>query len=90
MFCDIVNDHSLFQLVDFPTRQNHILDLVFTTHPNLLTNIHSTDNLPMTDHSAVAFDLITSIPKLPPFKRLLYNYNKANFDAFNDLLSRTS
>ena len=44
----------------------------------------------MTDHSAVAFDLITSIPKLPPFKRHLYNYNKANFDAFNDLLPRTS
>ena len=44
----------------------------------------------MTDHSAVAFDLMTSIPKLPPFKRLLYNYKKANFDAFTDLLSHTS
>lgn len=33
---------------------------------------------------------MTSIPKLPSFKRHLYNYNKANFDAFNDLLSCTS
>ena len=56
----------------------------------MLSHIQAIDDLPLTDHSAVAFDLMASTPKLPLFKQHLYNYNKANFDAFNDVLSHTS
>ena len=33
-FLDIVADYSLEQMVDFPTRKDKTLDLLFTSHPS--------------------------------------------------------
>ena len=35
----VLNDHSLEQLVCSPTRQNNILDLVFSTQPDLISEV---------------------------------------------------
>ena len=36
-FLDIVSDNSLEQMVDFPTRKDKTLDLLFTSHPSYVT-----------------------------------------------------
>ena len=54
-FLDIVNDHSLSQHVLEPTRGNNILDLVFTTKPDMVTNVNVESG--MSDHNLVVFDV---------------------------------
>ena len=48
---DIVDDYNLTQMVHEPTRMEHTLDLVFTTHPDLIENTYVVPG--MSDHSAV-------------------------------------
>ena len=49
----IMDEFSLTQVVEEPTRHNNILDLVFTTHADL---IEGTYVLPgMSDHSAEVY-----------------------------------
>ena len=46
------------------------------------------DNLPSTDHFAVEFHLLVSIPTQTQCRRSLYNYKKADFDTFREVLFR--
>ena len=54
---DIVNDHSLTQHVKKPTRGNNILDLVFTTKPDMISKISVEVRCGMSDHDIVMFDV---------------------------------
>ena len=45
MLIDIMNDHGLEQLVQFPTREKNTLDLFLTSMPGLFQEIHSADKL---------------------------------------------
>ena len=42
---DIMNDHGLEQLVNFPTRERNTLDLILTSLPGQFVDIHSPDKL---------------------------------------------
>ena len=74
--CDLVNEYNLQQMVLEPTRESHILDLVFTTTADGLYDVRVVDNLPGTDHNAVS----TSYQKHKPLlqKRWTYNFRKAS------------
>ena len=85
-FCDIVSDNFLTQLVHLPTRGDHILDLIFTNHPGSINSVAIVDNLPGTDHEAVEFVKSSSIVYVQPH-RVLYNYAKADFSVFLEVLS---
>ena len=53
MFIDVINDTGLEQFVRFPTRQNSVLDLVFSSHPR----ISDLDIVPgISDHDAIIFN----------------------------------
>ena len=84
--CTIVLDSSLFQHVNSPTRDNNILDLVFSNR-DYISSVDVVDNLPSTDHLAVEFQLSVSIPVQRQCQRSLYNYKKADFDTFCVILS---
>ena len=71
----------LTQLVAFTTRKDHILDLVLTTSPDLISSISSYDNLPGTDHNAVSFSMALVPPSSSNNKRFLYNYDSAYFNS---------
>ena len=86
-FCDIVSDNFLTQLVHQPTRGDHILDLIFTNHLNCVSSIEVVDNLPGTDHDAVEFVVSSSVVNVQP-DRVLYNYTKADFSEYLEVLSR--
>ena len=55
--CSIANDNFLTQFVSVPTRQDHILDLVFSNYHSVLSSVSVVDNLPGTDHEALQFTL---------------------------------
>ena len=84
-WCSTVLDNSLFQHADCPTRDNNILDLVLSSG-DCVSSVNVFDNLPSTDHSAVKFHLSDSIPVQHSTQRFLYNYKKANFSTFREVL----
>ena len=86
LLCAIIADNSLTQLVDCPTRDHNLLDLVLTNN-DCVSLVNVTDNLPSTDHCAIEFSLSVGIPVQSHCQRTLYNYKKADFDAFREVLS---
>ena len=68
---DIMNDHGLKQMVHFPTREKNTLDLILTTLPGQLKDVHSPDKL--SDHDIVSGTLKIFIPPIQKLgKRCTY------------------
>ena len=86
LLCSIINDNFLTQMVNFPTRQDSVLDLVLVNHTNIISCVHSVDSLPGTDHEAIYFELTTTPQTQKNHARYLYNYHKADFDLFCETL----
>ena len=86
--CDIVNDFNLQQLVHKPTRHQNILDLVLTNRVNVVHDVEVSACLPGSDHDAVHFTVNFHKPRTTNQKRWSYNFRKADFNTFNELLSR--
>ena len=61
---DIMNDHSLEQMVHCPTREKNTLDLILTTLPGQFKDVHSLDKL--SDHDMVSGTLKIFISPPPP------------------------
>ena len=62
---DIMDQFNLTQVVQEPTRQNNILDLVFTTQPDLIKGSYVVPG--MSDHNAVIWDInFKTKPSLNP------------------------
>ena len=77
VFIDTINNHNLEQFVNSPTRQNHILDLVFASTPSLIKELHTAPG--MSDHEIVMFSIDCKRPlinrKAP---RRVYLYYKGD------------
>ena len=69
----MLDDFNLSQLVMEPTHYNHVLDLLLTSHPSIISDISIIPG--MSDHEA-------TIGKKRPItaKRKVYLYYKANLD----------
>lgn len=72
-------------MVDFPTRNTNILDLILTNIPNKLHHIQGFEDILRTDHQLISFDVDLKIPKKPDVKRTVYNFKKANWEGLKDL-----
>ena len=82
-----MSDNFLTQLVHLRARGDNILDLIFTNCPNSISSVEIIDNLPGADHNAVKF-VISFLPviQVQP-NRVLFNYTKADFSVFLEVLS---
>ena len=79
LFIETINDSGLKQLVTEPTRNNHILNLVLTSQPDLINDVKVMPGI--SDHEAVTFKIKFS-PTAPPSKlRKVYQYHKANTNS---------
>ena len=76
---DIMNDHGLEQLVNFPTRERNTLDLILTSLPGQFVDIHSPDKL--SDHDNVSGTLKISIPPIKKPRRKVYRYQKGDYES---------
>ena len=57
-FLGYVNNNSLIQLVDFPTRGNNMLDVILTDDPQQISNIQSLPPIGNSDHLTIGCDLV--------------------------------
>ena len=85
-FTKLVYDNYLWQLVDFPTRIDHTLDLILTNIPDKVVDIHGFEDVINTDHKLISFTLDFNIRKIPVTKRYVYNYKSVNWNALNESL----
>ena len=76
---DIMNDHGLEQLVNFPTRERNTLDLILTSLPSQFVDIHSPDKL--SDHDIVSGTLKIAIPSIKKPRRKVYRYQKGDYES---------
>lgn len=88
-FLTTISDCFLTQHVTVPTRQCAVLDLVFSTDPDLVHDLVIMENLDNSDHNMlwwnITFGSASSIPNAPP----AYDFAKGNFSAIKDALDQT-
>ena len=79
---DLTTEHGLSQIHDQPTRDNNLLDLVFTNNPSIVKSSTSVPGI--SDHAMVVtdIDIIPQYIKQKP--RKLYIFSKANWDNIYD------
>ena len=87
--CNILTQHSLQQLVTFPTRITRntrtCLDLILTQSPQLVKSVE--DYPPFcSDHNVPYVILKSPTPKKSSFKRTIYCYDKLDQEKFTNLL----
>lgn len=80
-FFEFCESASLKQLVEAYTRENHILDLVISNFPSLITDINIQPPFSNSDHNMVTFNLQKSTSK--PQVRESLNFNKADYSLIN-------
>jgi hypothetical protein len=79
---EFANDNFLTQVVDKPTRGVNILDLIFTTDEDLVTQVSVRECLGTSDHNMVTCELaINTSVEMAEGRRML-NFRRANFDKF--------
>ena len=78
---DFSDSRGLFQLVDFPTRGNAILDLVFYSHQG---SIQSFPAFNTSDHlfllAIVSISTSDLVTVSPPLHSRVYHWTRANWD----------
>lgn len=85
LMMDIVQENFLTQLINEPTRDSNILDLVLTTSPDLVNHLFIGE--PFSDHNSISF-LLSGTPYVKrKSQKLLYCYGKADWDHLRSLLS---
>ena len=84
-FFNCCNDCFLTQHVSQGTRDNAILDLVFSSEPELVSNVKIIDNLGNSDHNMVTFS-IQHEQKYLSTKRQIRDYNKGNYQSIREEL----
>ena len=84
-FLDIINKTSFNQTVNEPTRRSNILDLIFSTYPAQLEEIHTTPG--MSDHLAVSTNLNIKNNRTKKTPRKIYIFKKADSTKIKTALS---
>ncbi|MEL7309421.1 MAG: endonuclease/exonuclease/phosphatase family protein, partial [Pseudomonadota bacterium] len=82
LLMEIMDDHSLTQLVNFPTREAATLDLVITTTPDKFQDIYSPYKF--SDHSAVKCTLSKTKSIRERGKRMIKKYNRGDYDKIRE------
>ena len=86
---DITSQTGLTQIHEEPTRENNLLDLVFTTNPTLSKS--STNISGISDHAIIVTDLDTKPYYQKSIPRKIYKWAKANWEqVYKDLEPLTS
>jgi len=87
-FLECTEDNFLVQVIDTPTREDTILDLMLTNTSELIGDIKTGGSLGYSDHALVEFTLLRDMGRVTSIVRTL-NSRKANFQVFKELVSMT-
>lgn len=83
LLIDIVQDNFLHQLVNEPTRDKNILDLVLATNNDLVNNVAVGE--PFSDHNAITFAKNSAPYTSRISKKYTYAFNKADWSHLKSL-----
>ena len=80
--------HELYQIINEPTHippsSSFCINLIFTSHPNLVINSGVHPSLYQNCYHQIIFAQINlKICNPPPYKRLVWDYKKPNIDVIN-------
>lgn len=94
ILCELIGDNFMQQFIVGPTHvAGNKLDLLFCncdeTISNVLTSSPVEHNFP-TDHCIIEFTISTKFTRAKPVRRVIYDYNYADFPALRRALSKTS
>ena len=92
-FYDVVSELGLTQCVNHATRNNNLLDLVFTDNPLIMSNIDVQCPFSHSDHSSVAFDILLPSKSCVKedlcdcFNDYFYDFKNADYGSIRDALA---
>ena len=90
-FMNVVLDSNWSQMVSAPTRENNVLDLLFTKNPESVLSVTVEEPLGDSDHSMVLAKLsISNISKGSCPHGSRFNWKKADWTAFQVELQRSN
>ena len=87
-FLDLTIEHGLSQVHDQPTRDNNLLDLVFTNNPSIVKTSSSVPGI--SDHAMVVTDIDIIPQNIKQKPRKIYIFSKANLDNIFDDMDQLS
>ena len=88
LFLDATNDCFLSQLVTFPTHiSGSLLDLVLTSHPNLIQSVEDIGYIGKSDHRAIKIEVKSGI-KCDNNQRIIDDWKNADIGLMKDCLSQ--
>ena len=94
LFLDFILSNGFSQLVNEPTRQGNILDLVLCNEPLLITSVDILSPIGNSDHASVEFNYSTRCSSSYESQcntehdlRRVYKWGDADYDSINDYLS---
>ena len=82
---DFVSEEYLTQWVTKPTRGNNILDLVFSSEENMISDVDVGEKLGKGDHNIIRFKVESSFPRNNKSFRKL-NFKRANFERLQNMI----
>ena len=85
-----LQESSLHQFVNNPTRGTNILDLVFATSENLVSNVTVGEEFSTSDHRIVAFKLKFNEDEVRASNEKVPNFKYANFIKLRSLLASSN
>jgi hypothetical protein len=77
-FIDTIQEISMEQTVDFPTRLDNIIELVFTTHPSLVKECKPLPGIG--DHDIILTDKSIEVTRSKTPRHKIYIWKSANTD----------
>ena len=87
LFLQCLQDNYMTQLVEEPTRNKYINDLVITSNSDLIDSVIVSDAFPYTDHKTLTVNVKLFIPKISKKQRKVYLYSKGRYAEFNRAVS---
>ena len=88
MLLDILNDHSITQVVTIPTRQDKILELILTNYPSIVDKLETMPPIGESDHDIVYTECATSLRRCHAKPRKVLQFSKAKWDQINTDLTQ--
>ena len=85
---DLTIEHGLSQVHDQPTRDNNLLDLVFTNNPSIVKTSSSVQGI--SDHAMVVTDIDVIPQHIKKKPRKIYIFSKVNWDNIFDEMDQLS
>ncbi|KAK3103783.1 hypothetical protein FSP39_021868 [Pinctada imbricata] len=85
----IINDYSLDQIVDKPTRGDKTLDLVLTNSPSLFNGIKILPSIGKSDHDIVFTECNVSLKRSKNQNRRIYKYSRADWSEIKTDVEQT-